>query len=75
MRNEASSKECTANSILPVRINLFLDYFLHWIIKSHFIHLWSIQMDTLKKLELIIHGYFINLQKGSEFHGSPRMDL
>ena len=70
MRNEASSKECTANSILPVRINLFLDYFLHWIIKSHFIHLWSIQMDAFK-----IHGYFINLKKGSEFHGSPRMDL
>ena len=49
MRNEASSKECTANSILPVRINLFLDYSLLWIIKSHSIHLWSIQMDTFKK--------------------------
>ena len=46
MRNEASSKECTANSILPVRINLFLDYFIHWIIKSHSIHLCSIQIDT-----------------------------
>ena len=75
MRNEASSKECTANSILPVRINLFLDYLHHWIIKSQSIHLWSIQMDTFKKTWTDIHGYFINLQKGSEFHSSPRMDL